>query len=305
MERDELVADAAISYLRERVGSDKPFILGASLTNPHDICYWVMNHDVRATVESDSPLPPLPDNWAIDPDEPEFVGLCRRREHYGQENTYTLDWDQARWRAYLHHYYRFVEQVDGCIGRILSALRELGLEGATLVCLTTDHGEGCAAHQWVVKLMFWENVVNVPLIFRWPGRIPAGATREQLASGTDVMPTFCDIAGARIPEGVTGLSLREVLAQADAPLRDHLICELQPDTERPELLGRMVRTERIKYAAYSLGDRPEALFDMVDDPGETHNLANDPRWAEELERHRQLLVDWIAAAGDRFVPPWR
>ena len=95
-------------------------------------------------------LPPLPDNFAVDPREPEFIQLCRQRTYYGQEGTHTFDWDEEQWRNYLAAYNRFTEDVDVLIGRILGALRDGGLEKDTLVLFTSDHGEGMAAHRWVV-----------------------------------------------------------------------------------------------------------------------------------------------------------
>ena len=304
VEGDDLTADAAITFIRERSHDSPPFLLCASLTNPHDICYWVMNHPVIANVESDASLPPLPGNFAIDPDEPEFIQECRRRTHYGPEVTYTAEWDDRRWRDYLYAYYRFTERVDACIGRILSALKAQGLEQDTLVVLTTDHGEGCAAQHWVVKLMFWETVVNIPLVVRWPGVIPEGAVdASHLASSQDLLPTLCDYAGVAPPEDMTGASLRPVVERPELPGPEFVVSELQPDPLKPEMRGRMLRAHRSKYVAFSHGARPEMLFDMVANPGETRNLALEPAHADELAQHHRLLAEWVAATGDCFRAP--
>ena len=304
VEIDDLVTDAAVAFLEDKDAESPPWLLCASLTNPHDICYWVMNHPVAADVESDAPLPPLPANFAIDPAEPEFIGECRLREHYGQEVTYTTGWDEGRWRGYLYAYYRFTEQVDGCVGRILGTLSARGLERDTLVVLTTDHGEGCAAHHWVVKLIFWETVVNIPLVLRWPGVIPAGATdAAHLASSQDLLPTLCDYAGVSAPPGITGVSLRPAVEHPDLPGQPFVVSELQPEPSNPAMLGRMVRTTRSKYVAFSTGVRREMLFDMVADPGETRNLALETEHAADLARHRRLLAGWVAQTADVFRVP--
>ena len=202
-ETDGPVADEAIKFLQR--GHEKPFLLGVSLHNPHDICWWVRQEPVK---HSDlDRFPPLPANFDTDPDEPEFITTCRQRTYYGQENVYTTDWDDDQWRAYLNQYYRYTEEVDQEIGRILAVLRKQGLERNTLVILTSDHGEGVAAHHWIVKLMLYEEPVTVPLVVSWKGVTPTGvADAAHLVSGLDVLPTMCDYACIPMRSDFGGIS---------------------------------------------------------------------------------------------------
>ena len=297
---DAPVADQAIKFLRKEHG--RPFLLAVSLHNPHDICAWTGRKPVdRPSIDR---CPPLPANFAVDPQEPEFLRDCRRRTYYGPENQHTKDWDRDQWRRYLYAYYRFTEQVDKTIGRLLATLREQGLEDDTLIVLTSDHGEGSAGHQWVVKLMLYEEPVTVPLIVNFKGRTPAGvADKEHLVSGIDVVPTICDYAGVRPPKDVTGMSLRPLIEHSKLPGREFVVSELQPFLRQPERKGRMVRTLRYKYVVFSDGQNPEMLFDLQADPGETDNLARDPAMPAELKRHRTLLANWVESTKDNFQPP--
>ena len=103
LEGDGPVTDAAIEFLQRQ--HDQPFFLGVSLCNPHDICYWIMKQSVPRdpshpetvrlmqqahqthfpfkTAPNAVDLPPLPANFAVDPQESEFIGICRRRTYYG------------------------------------------------------------------------------------------------------------------------------------------------------------------------------------------------------------------------------
>jgi len=296
---DSHVTDVAIDFLQEQ--HEQPFFLGVSLCNPHDICGWIRNPSVPPS--NDAGLPPLPPNFAIDPEESEFIGKCRRRTYYGDEGTHTWDWDELQWRTYLDAYYRFTEEVDVQIGRLLHTLRTTGLEDDTLVLFTSDHGEGMAAHRWVVKLMLYEEPTRVPFIVRWPGHIPAAVVDDHhLVSGLDVLPTLCDWAGVDYPE-VTGISLRPLVENPQQAGRPFLVSELCPDTEDLEMQARMLRTQRYKYLAFSEGQNPEMLFDLEEDPGETRNLALNANGQQELDRHRTLLQEWCIQTDDPFTLP--
>jgi arylsulfatase A-like enzyme len=294
---DEPIAHSAADFIRGHSG--KPFLLGVSLQNPHDICYQVMEklppgHPARA--ESDIPvdrLPPLPRNHDSSVEEPELIRICRDRKYYGEENTYTRDWDEIRWRRYLYAYYRMTERVDRSIGTVLTALRNRGLDDNTIVILSSDHGEGLAAHRWVVKLMLWQEVLSVPLIFRWPGRIKRGRLDTRtLASGVDIAPTLCELAKVRPPTGMHGVSLAGVLREGKPGTRDSVFSQLAPDTKNHQLQARAVRSARYKYAHFSTGANPELLFDLDSDPGEMRNLTGDPAHREVLKIHREMLQMW-------------
>jgi len=297
---DGPVADEAVKFLRRRHG--RPFLLGVSLHNPHDIC-WSVREGPSEPIDPRS-LPPLPANFEIDPNEPEFVSVCRERTKYGPELLYTKDWSRRRWREYLYQYYRHVEEVDEQIGRILTTLRELGLEEDTLVVLTSDHGEGAAAHRWVVKLMLYEEPATVPLVVSWRGVTPAGgADRVHLVSGLDVLPTMCAYAGIGLRDDFMGMSLRPLIENPGLPGREFVVTELASDSQDTTKKGRMVRTQRYKYIAFSFGTRPEMLFDLAADPGETNNLALRESAQGELDRHRKLLRRWIRETKDDFQLP--
>jgi arylsulfatase A-like enzyme len=303
---DPVVADRAIEFLRDPAIREQPWVLTVSLQNPHDICYWIMDRDL-ATVGLEAPtenLPPLPANFAVDPDEPEFLTICRQRGHYGNEIRWTENWADLRWRQYLWVYYRLLERVDAEVGRLLAALRQAGLEKDTLVVLTSDHGEGLAGHRCVVKLMPYQEETAVPLTIAWPGRVPAGMVdSEHLASGMDVMPTMCDYAGVRIPDGCRGASLRPVIEDPTRPGVPRVVSEFQPDPARMEFKGRILWTARHKYVVFSHGARPEMFFDLRADPGETRNLAGSAAHGKELDRHRRLLTEWIRDTADDFTVP--
>jgi len=290
---DEPLAEAVAQFLSRP--QQQPLLMGVSFCNPHDCCYLTRRPERYPDAEKiDGPLPPLPANYGIPPDEPQFTAEKRAMDHYGDELLLSRDWGETEWRAYLWHYYRMTERVDAAIGRVLDALDANGLTEDTLVLFTSDHGDGVASHRWTAKLSLYEEAVRIPYLIRWPGRIPAGQVDSvNLVSQLDVLPTFCDYAGIRFLPSFLGSSLRTILTDPKAPWREHVTTELADDKLDPSRRGRMVRTAQYKYNVYSRGARNEQLFDLKYDPGETRNLAYEPSMAGIVEQHRFLLGEWI------------
>ncbi len=298
---DGPIADAAVKYLAE-YQDDKPFLLTVSLHNPHDICYVPREPDAYAKYsEIDAPLPPLPANFNPKMNEPEFLQEKRLMDHYGDELLKTKDYSDADWQAYLHHYYRFAEMVDAEIGKIWKALRAKGLDENTIVAFTSDHGDGAASHQWAAKLSLYEEVVTVPFGISWPGKIPAGRIeRQQLVSGIDLTPTLCAYAGIGGGD-FTGKSLKEAIDNSDASHRDYLVVQLEDDKLDSTRHARLVRDQRFKYNVYNSGKNNEQLFDLWEDPGETHNLANESYYQPIKTRLKANLRDWMKKNNDEAL----
>ncbi len=97
-----------------------------------------------------------------------------------------------------------IVELDWSQGEILAALKRLGLDTRTLVIWTSDNGSVNRKHGSNAPLSGWgyntsEGAMRVPFIARWPGRIPAGATCDELASTMDLLPTLARLAGAKPP----------------------------------------------------------------------------------------------------------
>lgn len=301
---DFLFATQASYYLRWHAAlSPLPWLCVVSLHNPHDICKYCTQPDLPAS--NLDRYPPLPANFEPDPLEPEFLEWRRAEKRYGPELRHTADWPESRWRAYLQTYYHMTQSVDRACGVVLSALADGGWLDQTLVIFASDHGEGLAAHRWVTKNSFYEESVAVPFLISWPGRLPAGqvdATHN--VSLLDVLPTVADYAGLPTDQRWHGRSLRPLLESPDpqTPWDPHLLIHLSIDPQRPERQGRMLRTDRFKYCAFSEGARPEQLFDLDNDPGETRNLAFDPLHTDTRHTLRARLRSRLEETNDPFRP---
>ena len=297
---DEPLAKAIAGFLSQP--QDKPWLMGVSFLNPHDCCYLTRRPErYKQADEIDEPLPPLPDNHAINPNEPQFLAEKRQQDHYGDELLLSKDWGERKWRAYLWNYYRMTERVDAAINTVLTALDDNGLTDNTLVIFTSDHGDGVASHRWTAKLSLYEESVRIPFIMRYPQHIPANQTdRDHLISQLDVLPTFCDYSGIPLPDSLRGKSIRPIIEQPRSEWRDAVVTELADDNKDTSRKGRMVRTTQYKYNIYSHGKNNEQLFDLTNDPGETNNLAYMPDMQSTVDQHRHLLKQWMQKTNDTF-----
>lgn len=281
---DTAVARACEGYLRNR-GDGKPFLLVASLLQPHDICEWLrLNAENRTELrypELRGELPPLPANFEYDVAEPDELRKLRAGNEAGK-----YGWGKLHWQYYLWSYYRHVEMVDGEIGRILQALRDSGRDQDTVIVFTSDHGEGMACHQMVRKSSPYDESARVPMLVSFPGEIPENRIdTDHLASGLDIVPTLCDFAGIYAPAKMRGRSLMPLLTGKASSWDRNVFVEIPSDR------GRVVRTPRYKYISYDQ-DAADQLFDMEKDPGETKNLAMSSTHAGAVDEHRKLLRAW-------------
>jgi arylsulfatase A-like enzyme len=282
----------------------KPFFAIASFINPHDICFahrarnGINTQNVLALHEKASSLPldqlpPLPENHAVQENEPAAIEAHLSPRAVTPAITMRKEYDEKAWRINRWIYHRLTERVDGEIGRILNGLKKAGLEDNTLIIFTSDHGNMDASHRLASKGMFYEESVGVPFILKYKGGIPAGQTdRKHLVStGLDILPTICDYAGIDIPEHLLGRSLRPV---AEGETVDDWRTYVASENH----YTRMIRSQRYKYCAFDDPDSKESLVDMENDPGEMRNLVDDPEFQKVLAEHRRLLADWSKISGD-------
>jgi len=191
--------------------------------------------------------------------------------------------------------------LDAAIARLLTHLRELGLEDDTLVVFTSDNGanrryDNAPLRQG--KGWLYEGGIRVPMIVRWPGEVDAGGDCDAPVSAIDLLPTLCQIAGAETPADCDGLDLSALLRDGDATafwsreLAWHYpVYGLYRDDGFRKGPMSAVRRGRFKLLYHYESDRVE-LFDVVADPAEAHDLA--PQQPELTQQMRGRLMAWLA-----------
>lgn len=166
------------------------------------------------------------------------------------------------------HYYGCVSQLDKQIGVILDELDANGLTDNTLVILTSDHGEMLGDHCAFGKRSFYEQSARIPLIVKWPGVLPAGACRDELAILQDIYATAIAASGGEVPGGSSGKNLVSLFTCDQPEWRNKVFAEFGSG----KALKLMLRWGNYKYIHHAHGGA-ENLYDLMLDPDERHNIA--------------------------------
>ena len=201
-------------------------------------------------------------------------------------------------------YAAMVERMDFNVGRILGRLEELKLSERTIVVFTSDNGGVDFDQRSIVptsnaplrsgKGTLYEGGIRVPLLVRWPGK-PVGET-EELVTSQDFTPTFASSLGETPvdSEGLDGVSLLPLLNDPGVTLPKRSLFWHFPHYYPRMTPGSAVRNGDWKLIHYYEDDRRE-LYNLRDDPGEQHDLAN-----EESATSARLyweLAEWRTSIG--------
>ena len=190
----------------------------------------------------------------------------------------------------------FVMMVDATVGAIVGALDRNRINRRTLVIFTSDNGPVWYPHDVKrfehsatgplrgMKGDAWEGGHRMPLIVRWPGRVPAGRVTHHLACHTDFLATLAEITGASLPDGAGEDSISQWPVWQKPNRPDPVRRTLVSQSSRRVLAirdGKWKYIPRLGSGGFSKPQRekpaagqPDAqLYDLSRDPGEQHNLA--------------------------------
>jgi arylsulfatase A-like enzyme len=165
--------------------------------------------------------------------------------------------------------------MDACIQNLFTLIADLGLEEDTLVVIDSDHGETLYDHEcWFDHHGLYDCTLTVPLIFRFPGRVPEGARFDHYCQLKDVTPTILDLMGIETDIAFDGRSL--------VPLMRGEWREPEPEfyiTECTWMRKHGWRTPEWKLIVALEPDMhfkpPVELYNLIKDPGENHNLVDE------------------------------
>ncbi|MEO1524074.1 MAG: sulfatase [Planctomycetota bacterium] len=243
------------------------------------------------------------------------------------EVTVPPDYPQNQlYREVVAQHYDAIRKDDDFIGNVLAGLKEAGLDDNTIIVYFSDHGANNLVRH---KQMPTEGGLHVPFVIAGPSPwVPSPSVRDDLVNLLDLSTQTLKWAGVEKPEWYEGQALfdevvvpREFVAAAKDRL-DHTIDRVRTIRTHRFRYTRNYKTDRIflqpqyrdnrdfvknlhaLYASGKLsaklteiyfGERPaEEFYDVIADPSQINNLIHDPDYAEQIDRHRTLLDQWLA-----------
>ncbi len=206
------------------------------------------------------------------------------------------------WRNYIGGYYALVTEIDHCVGEILNTLDEAGLEEETIVIYASDHGDFVGNHGMVEKCAVGQNVyeeiLNVPLIIKYPGKTKKGQRTAELVNLADILPTLIDMLDLDTPEfkyPIQGKSLAKVLLNKGSMNREYLISESWSQAAvitKKYKLGIML-DPTVVHENWDYREFGDMFFDMEKDPLEIDNRINDKKYQKVIGKLREYFNDYV------------
>ena len=247
------VVDRGLEWLRAEVadGDDQRLFLFLHLFDVHDPY-----------------TPPAPYDELFDPD---YEGPIDGRDITGEESLVHKDMAPRDLEHLLALYDGGISWIDSEVGRVLDVLDELGISEETLVIITSDHGEEFFEHERKThRKQLYRESVHVPLLMRWPARLPEGARITGPTGIVDVAPTVLRAVGLPSPPASPGVDLvrlaREGGESHGTYLTELLLFEAGPVPTRR--LGLLTRDRHYLFRGHKPGDPWQV---------EAYDLANNPK----------------------------
>lgn len=240
-------------------------------------------------------------------ERPFFLYYCPTMPHANNEGEGSPDgmevdtygeFADRDWEPNEKGFARMVQRIDISVGRIMDTLKELGIAENTLILFTSDNGPHNEGGHSVTrfnssggfqgyKRSLHEGGIRIPFLAWWPGTIAPGES-DHMGYFPDLLPTFCDVAGAACDVSTDGVSIHPLLTGAPGQLKhDYLYFEYQTQLA--------VRREQWKFFANSATGE-EALYDLSRDRHEDNDVkADHPATFEELKA-------WVAHEHRDYKP---
>lgn len=278
---ESFVARESIRFLKNYGGknqhlSDQPFFLISSFLKPHDPFMPAKRFADMFRPEDMH----LPDSWGK-ADLNNIPLEVRRSIQYNGPTPEVADPAQAK--KHIAFYYANLAQMDDCLGQVVRAVSDLGLDRDTIICYTSDHGEMLGDLGLWQKFQFYEGSCGVPLLIRVPGR--EAAVCHAPVSLVAFSSTITDLCGVRQIAPNDGVSFANLVHNpASTAPRGPIFAEYALGSRGAKA---MIREGSLKYTYWS-HDTPE-LYDLRTDPEELRNLARDPAHAATVDRLRASL----------------
>ncbi len=280
----EILGDHGVDFLEQAANRENPFFMYLAFNAPHD--------PRQSPKEYVDKYPPdelaLPDNFAPEYPYKEDIGCGKRLR---DERLAPFPRTPHAVKVHRQEYYAIITHMDAQIGRILDALERSHQADNTYIFFTADHGLAVGHHGLMGKQNMYDHSVRVPLVVGGPG-IDENARITAPVYLQDIMPTTLELAGAAIPRHVQFKSLLPLLTGRREKSYEAIYGGYIN-------LQRMITDDHFKLIYYPKIDKT-LLFDLMADPLEEKNLADDPQYVSRVRKLKEKLRELQRECGDEL-----
>ena len=282
LQSTDWLIDQSIAFLRHRRDPAQPFCLWVSLIDPHPP--FIIHEPYYSMYDHDAIPEPVQADWADAADAP--IAFRFYREAFADHRMTAAQIRKAR-----AVYYGMITNIDYQLGRLFGELLGQGLWDESCIVYSSDHGELLGDYGSFFKSRMLEAAARVPLIVKAPAswQTAPGRRSDALVEWADLLPTFCSMAQADIPDDVSGTDLNPLLRDEVTSIRSHW--HGQVDNQHAW------RDAQYKYC-YFADDGAELVFDLANDPLEQQDLSGD---AELTDRLRRQFIAHLQEEGHTHV----
>ncbi|CAM3478825.1 sulfatase-like hydrolase/transferase [Nocardioides dubius] len=295
----DIIADMSREALESR-DAERPFYMWVNYVAPHiggpresDDPSVVFGDDPDAQLSTTMPAEKYRNKFADQelPDVPEMWRGTRGSHWYLPEHSSNY---KAAMREVNQQRLESLLSVDDAIANTVAELEDQGILDETYVIVTSDNGFMVGHNNRMGKVLPYDNSLRIPILMRGPG-LPRGTTSDLPVTNPDLAATIAAIAGAKPNRPIDGTDVLSLLQEQKSGKRPI------PISAWPVKGGRIPMYTGIRYGSYTYvlpTHGPEELYDRSVDPGESRNLARQPRYRDLLKRLRAWEAEYRDCAGD-------
>ncbi len=290
------LAQRALQEIQECQALDQPFLTFVSMPRPHQ-CYAPSQEFWDLYPEEEIQLPP---NADLDLQAAGKASHLRNTAGWARSGGLALFEPksfEAQRRRKIRAYLGQVSEVDHAVGTILKGIEAMGLQENTIVIYSSDHGEYVYEFGISEKApgICSDAVCRIPMIWRFPPRIPAGGEVSELVEAVDMVNTLCHYCGLPELETADGVDVHGLLEGNATPVRQVAVTEFAWAKSITDGRYRLVYyPERHPVSQEEPGFYE--LYDLQEDPWEMKNLYQDPAHEQTYLRLQAQLLNWLISS---------
>lgn len=194
-------------------------------------------------------------------------------------------------------YFGMIKCIDDNIGRLIKYLQDNKLYDNTIIVFSADHGDMMGEHARMAKAVPFDAAARVPFIVRYPAKIKAGITTDRVMSAIDFYPTILSLTDTRTDSKVSGSDVLKLIDGSNAKVKWNDKAFFRSYSANFPWVGVVTPKYKLVYSEKDV-DSKALLIDRANDPTESYNKIDDPKFADVVKQLSADLVQYCTQHND-------